>query len=158
MTTKTKISGVPAEYDANKLQALQAQARAVYAIRGAKEDVKAELPLHLITELHDKLSNGYTIDDKCYLNFSPLNLLCQLYKPADVQEKEMALIDEQVKQKYISDLEAERELFKQLLIQQLMEAEEERERKRQEQARAKKLKEFEDQANECFGELKVPAE
>lgn len=158
MTTKTKISGVPAEYDAIKLQALQAQQHAIYAIKGAKEDVSAELPYHLITKVHEKLSEGYSLTEDCYIHLSPLNLHCQLIKPASVQEAEKAVIDEKVKVEYIASLEAERAEYKKLLIQQLMEAEEEKERKRQEQARAKKLKEFEDQANECFGELKVPAE
>lgn len=156
MTTKTTISGVPSEFDASKLQALQAQQHAVYAIRGAKEDVYAELPYHLITKVHQKLSEGYSLTEECHIHLSPLNLHCQLIKPASVQEADKALISEQVKAQYIASLEAEREHYKQLLIQQLLEAEEERERKKQEQAKAKKLLEAQQAAEECYGELKLP--
>lgn len=151
-----KITGAPREYSEAELQTLQAARRAVYKQVENKERITAEFAYDLIALTHKKLLEGYAMERRLPIALSPLNNSIYLRKPKEMQEKEMLLLDEQVKKQYIEDLRNERVEYKALLVAQLMEAEEEKERKKQEQAKAKKLLEAQQAAEECYGKLKLP--
>ncbi len=156
MTTKTTIQGAPREYNEQELKVAQEARRNVYMQIENKECVTAEFGYDLIEKTHKKLLEGYAMERTLPIALSPLNNSIYLRKPKEMQEKEMLLLDEQVKKQYIEELHNERVEYKALLVAQLMEAEEEKERKKQEQAKAKKLLEAQQAAEECYGELKLP--
>lgn len=151
-----KIQGAPRDYNEQELQSLQAARRNVYMQVENKERITAEFGYDLIEKTHQKLLEGYTMERTLPIALSPLNNYIVLIKPKEMQEKEMLLLDEQVKAQYITDLKREREDYKKLLVQQLLEADQAKEAAKAEQARVKKIAEFEKHAQECFGELKLP--
>jgi hypothetical protein len=156
MNTKTTIKGSPRNYSQAELETLQTKHRAVYAIKDAKENVSAALPYDFIMLIHNKLNEGYSLTRDCRLHLAPLNNHVALIKPESVQAQETAALDYEVRQAYIAELEQEREDYKKLLVQQLLEADQAKEAAKAEQAKAKKLADFEKQADECYGELKLP--
>lgn len=151
-----KIQGAPRDYNEQELQSLQAARRNVYTQVENKERVTAEFGYDLIEKTHKKLLEGYAMERTLPIALSPLNNSIYLRKPKEMQDKEMLLLDEQVKKQYIEELQKEREEYKSLLVAQLMEAEEEKERKKQEQAKAKRLADIQAQAEQCYGDLVIP--
>ncbi len=151
-----KIQGAPRDYNEQELQSLQAARRNVYMQIENKERVTAEFGYDLIEKTHKKLLEGYAMERTLPIALSPLNNSIYLRKPKEMQDKEMLLLDEQVKKQYIEELQKEREEYKSLLVAQLMEAEEEKERKKQEQAKAKRLADIQAQAEQCYGDLVIP--
>ncbi len=151
-----KISGAPREYNEQELQSLIAARRSVYKQVENKERITAEFGYDLIEKTHKKLLEGYAMERRLPIALSPLNNYIVLIKPKEMQEKEILLLDEQVKKQYIEELQNERDEYKALLVAQLMEAEEAKERQKAEQAKAKKLLEAQQAAEECYGKLKLP--
>lgn len=153
---KTTIQGAPREYNDQELKQLQEARQHLYKSFENRERAHCEFAYDFIITIHKKLNEGYTLERRSPMSLNPLSNTAELTLPEIIQEQAIVKLNEQVKQEYIADLQNERDQYKQLLIQQLLEVEEEKERKRQEQAKAKKLAEFEKQAEECFGELKIP--
>lgn len=151
-----KIQGAPRDYNEQELQSFQAARRNVYTQVENKERITAEFGYDLIALTHKKLLEGYAMERTLPIALSPLNNYIVLVKPKEKQEKEMLLLDEQVKKQYIEELQKERNEYKALLVAQLMEVEEEKERNKAEQAKAKKLLEAQQAAEDCYGELKLP--
>lgn len=157
MTTKPiHIKGAPREYSEVELNQLQEQRKSVYQFTENYIHVKEDLAYNFIKLIIEKEKEGYVLCNKTPIITQPLSFRARMIKPQEIQDQELAVIYEEVKAKYIADLQKEREDYKKLLVQQLVEAEEEKERKRAEQAKAKKLAEFEQQANDCFKELVIP--
>ncbi|MNE99779.1 hypothetical protein D3C80_1985040 [compost metagenome] len=78
-------------------------------------------------------------------------------KPSQIVHADLEALDEEVKQRYIADLELQREEYKQLLTQQLLQAADLKEQKKEDDRKAKLLKEIEKEVSDTFGELVVPA-
>ncbi|TXR41463.1 hypothetical protein FVE88_00025 [Ectopseudomonas mendocina] len=156
MTTKTTIKGSPAEYSQAELTRLQEQRANLYLHAENYEYVKGDIAYNFLMAVIEKEKEGYTLCSKTPINMMPLAFRARMIKPQEIQEAELTVIYEQTKTDYFEALKKEREDYKKLLVQQLMEAEEEKERKRQEQAKAKKLADFEKQADECYGEMQLP--
>ncbi|MNG19010.1 hypothetical protein D3C85_1104620 [compost metagenome] len=80
-----------------------------------------------------------------------------MLKPADVQAADVQALDEEEKQKYIADLEREREECRKLVTAQLLQKAELAEAKKVADKQAKLLADVQKEVNELFGELVVPA-
>ncbi|QTS84936.1 hypothetical protein JLK41_16605 [Ectopseudomonas khazarica] len=156
MTNKTTISGAPREYSQAELAQLQEQRKTLYQHAENYIHVQADLSYDFLMAVIEKEKEGFVLCPKAHINMVPLAFRARMIKPEEVQEAELAVVYEQVKEDYIEALKKERAEYKKLLVLQLEEAEMEKERKRQEQAKAKKLADFQQQAEECFGELIIP--
>ncbi|WP_296232109.1 hypothetical protein [uncultured Pseudomonas sp.] len=158
MTNKTTIHGAPREYSQLELAQLQEQRKTLYQHAENYIHVQADLSYDFLMAVIEKEKEGFVLCPKAHINMVPLAFRARMLKPQEVQDAELSAIFEQVREQYIADLQREREEYKSLLVQQLMEADQAKEAAKAEQARTKKLAEFEKQANECFGELVIKEE
>lgn len=159
MTTKTKItiSGTPRNYDEAELKKRQEGYHAVYKQTDqCTELVKAELPHDFLAKVVEFCNKGYVLS-KYPINMEMLNYFARMVKPENLQIEDLARIDGKIKQEYIAELETEREQYRQLLTQQLLQAAEAREAKKIDDAKKKRMLEIEKEVNDVFSKLELPA-
>ena len=157
MTEKIKISGTPHQYDEAEYERSVADWVRVY--RGTEQSmelVSASLGHEFLQAVIDKANQGYTIAPSKRLNHGELHHSTYMVKPLGMQEEDIANIRIEQKEKYIADLQAERERYQSLLRQQLIQARNEKEAKAAELAEAKKLAEIEAEVQACFAPLNIP--
>ena len=159
MTTKTKttISGTPRNYDEAELKKLQEGYHAVYKQTDqCTELVKSELPHDFLAKIVEFSKQGYMLS-KYPINMEMLNYFARMIKPETLQTEDLARIDDKIKQEYITELETEREQYRQLLTKQLLQAAEAKEAKKIDDVQKKRMLEIEKEVNDVFGKLELPA-
>lgn len=157
MKDKIKISGAPPQYDDAELESRVANW--VHAYRNTTQSmelVRSPLPHDLLQQVIDKANDGYTLAGSHMVSLAPLNNSCWMVKPLAMQEEDIANIRIEQKEKYIADLQAERERYLSLLRQQLIQAKNDKEARAAELAEAKKLEEIEREVQACFKALDIP--
>jgi uncharacterized protein YqgQ len=160
MTTKARITvqGAPKKYDADELLKRQRGYHLMYSTTDqCCEMIYSELPYLFLTKIIDKHEQGYTLTSKYPISTDTLNYHAHMVKPANLQTLDLQAIDERVKAEYIIELEADLAKYKELLRLQLLEKAELAEQEKLDLKRAKLLKEVEQEVNDAFGTLIVPA-
>lgn len=157
MKDKIVVKGAPPQYDDAELESRVANwVHAYKNTTQSMELVRSPLPHDLLQQVIDKASEGYTLAPSHPVNLAPLNNSCWMVKPIAMQEKDIANIRMEQKQKYIAHLQAERERYQNLLRQQLLQAKSEKEARAAELAEAKKLEAIEREVQACFKPLEIP--
>lgn len=153
----TTIQGFPRKFDEAELLKRQQGYRNVYKQTSqCMAIVRGDIAYNFLSIVIEKSNQGYVLSPSLPINIEALNHSCHMIKPQDIQEVEMLLLDEQVKQQYIAELEAELQQYRALLTQQLLEADAAKEQKKLEQAKAKRMAEIQKEVDSCFGDLVVP--
>ncbi len=154
--SKTTIQGLPREYNAEELQALQAvKVNGYLNTSQSKYNHRAALLPDFLNGFAELYVQGYRLSE-FPVQIEPLNNSMLLTKPDAVLQPELEAIKENVRSQYILELQEEREHYKSVLVQQLKEAADAKERTAAEQKAKKQQEEYEKQAAACFGELVVP--
>lgn len=157
MTNKIVVKGTPPQWNEAEYERRVADWVNVYKnTTQSMELVRSPLPHDLLQQVIDKANDGYAIALNQPASLAPLNNSCWMVKPVAMQEEDIANIRIEQKEKYIADLQAERERYLSLLRQQLIQARNEKEAKAAELAEAKKLEEIEKEVQACYKPLVIP--
>ncbi|SEE44954.1 hypothetical protein [Pseudomonas kilonensis] len=157
MTTKITIHGTAPEFDQAELERRQAGYHAMYKQTSqCMELVRAAIPYEFLVAITEKSKLGYMISSKQPITTQPLDYSAYLIKPLEIQQVDLEAIDARVRLEYITDLEREREEYRQLLTTQLLQAAALKEQKKLEDKQAKLLAEIQREVNDVFGEFVVP--
>lgn len=152
-----KISGSAPKFEQKELEQRQAAYRTMYhATMESKEAVRAELPHLFLLNVIKHSEEGYILDENTPLRLEVLNYRAFMTKPSHLQTQDLEAADFKIKEAYIVELEAERLRYKQLLTEQLLEADAAKEQKKLDIARAKRLAEIVSEVENCFGQLVIP--
>lgn len=154
---RISIKGVPRKYDANELLKRQQGFHVMYRSTDQNcEMVRGELPYLFLAKVIEKNTQGFTLTDRYPMSMSNMNYHAHMIKPEQLQQADLAIIDERVKAEYISELEAEREHYRQQLTQQLLQAAETKEAKKVADQKAKLLASIQAEVDSVFTDLVVP--
>lgn len=154
---KTTIQGTPRQYDEAELKQRQEGFHRVYEQTDqCCELVKADIPHLFLAHVIERSHQGYELHTRYPAAMEPLNYSCRMLKPKPLQQKDLADIDEEVRSDYIAELKEEHQRYRDLLTQQLIEADAAKESKKLELARIKRLAEIEKEVDGCFGDLVIP--
>jgi hypothetical protein len=157
MTTKITIHGTAPEFDQAELERRQAGYHAMYKQTSqCMELVRANIPYEFLVAITEKSKLGYMISSKQPITIQPLDYSAYLIKPLEIQQVDLEAIDARVRLEYITDLEREREEYRQLLTTQLLQAAALKEQKKLEDKQAKLFAEIQREVNDVFGEFVVP--
>lgn len=157
MKEKVIIKGIPPQYDDAELESRVANwVHAYKSTTQSMELVRSPLPHDLLQQVIDKANEGYMLARSHPVSIAPLNNSVWMVKPIAMQEEDIANIRIEQKEKYIADLQAERERYLGLLRQQLLQAKNEKEARAAELAEAKKLEEIEREVQACYKPLVIP--
>jgi len=153
---KITIQGTAPKYDPNQLTQLVAEAKHKYS-NSPKNCivVRSDIDREFLQMVADKLNQGYALSPYP-LNLWPINFNCHLIKSQTHQDSDLAQLEVDVKAEYVEFLEAEHVRYKDLLLAQLLQAEELKAAKRAEQAQAKLLAELQAQVAATFTPLQIP--
>lgn len=150
------IQGTAPKYDPNQLAQLVAEAKHKYSNSPRNcIVVRSDTVRDFIQSVADKLNQGYTLSQYPF-NLGPLNFNCHLIKSPAHQDSDLAQIEVETKVDYVAFLEAEHIRYKELLLAQLLQAEELKAAKKAEQAQAKLLSELQAQVAATFTPLQIP--
>lgn len=154
--TKTTIRGVPPVFDQHHLEQLRdRKIQAFLNTTQSKHLIHAALPAELLKLYGELVKEGYTLSD-LPVTMAPGVYSAWLIKPAHILDPEIEAIKAKAKVEYVTRLESEHDRYKQLLIQQLIEADEKKEAQEAARRKEKKLAEFRKQADECYKPLEIP--
>lgn len=131
----------------------------VYAYKNtaaSRERVTFPLEHQWLKAVVAKCSEGYVLCERYPVAHDLLSHTVYMIKPESMQTTDIAGIKHRVKDEYTQELQAELDRYKRALARQIVEAKIEKERLAQEAKDAKRLKEAETEADECFGELTIP--
>lgn len=161
MTDKTNdritIKGTAPKFEEQTLKILQAARHNVYdQTDECTALVRGDIPILFLSNVIEYNAKGYTLSTKYPVSIGSGGYSCRMVKPEHVVHADLEALNAQVKQNYIADLEREREEFKQLLMQQLLETRALAEAKKIADKQAKALAEIEKEVNDAFGELVIP--
>jgi hypothetical protein len=152
----TTIQGLPREYNAEELEALQAvQVNGYLNTSQSKYNHRAALLPDFLNGFAELYVQGYRLSE-FPVQIESLNNSMLLTKPDALLQSEIEAIKERVRLTYIDALKAERETYKAALVQQLREAAEAKQIAEEQRKQQKQLEQYEKQAKECFGELVIP--
>lgn len=156
--TKITIQGTAPKFDAQVLKQRQDARHNQYNLTSESFGVaRGAIAFEFLENVLELSSKGYVLSDKYPIITAPMSYSAYMRKPESIQTADLEALDEEEKQKYIADLELQREEYKQLLTQQLLQAADLKEKKKEEERKAKLLKEIEKEVADTFGELVVPA-
>lgn len=158
MTDKITIKGVPPKFDQAVLKQRQEGFHNMYRQTSlCMELVRAPIPHEFLTAVIEKSKLGYELaTGYSPISTSPGDYSAYFIKPLDLQQVDLIAIDEREKCKYIAELQVERQKYKELLTEQLLQAAELKEKKKIEDAHKKRMADIEKEVNDTFGELVVP--
>ncbi len=155
--TKTTIQGAPRKYDEKELKQRQEDYRNVYQkTTQCMELVRGDIAYSFFCAMLEKAAEGYVLAPNLPITTEPTNYFARMVKPQHIQEQDMLALDQEVKGRYIAELEAEHAHYRELLKQQLLEADAEKERKKAAAAVAKRLAEIDKEVLDCFSPLEIP--
>lgn len=156
--TKITIQGTAPQFNAQTLKQRQAARHNQYHLTSESFGVaRGEIAFEFLTNVIELVNQGYKLSDKYPVATDPRSYHCHMRKPDAIQTADLKALDEEVKQKYITDLELERERYRQLVTAQLLQKAELSEAKKVADKQAKLLADVQKEVNELFGELVVPA-
>ena len=154
--TRTVIQGAPRQFDMAELQLRQQHNRTTYqASHSSYECVSAPIAKDFLQLIADKLNTGYALSP-FPINWTGGDYNTLLLKTAKEQESDMATLDILARADYIEELEKEHERFKQLLTQQLLEAEQAKQDKKAAAEKAKLLAAIKTEVDSCYTPLTIP--
>ena len=155
--TISSIKGAPRKFDQNELDQRQAAYRNLYLnTMESKEAVRGELPHHFLLNIIKHSNEGYTLEENTPLRLESLNYRAFMTKPPHLQAKDLEAADLKIKDAYIFELQSERDKYKQLLKDQLLQADAAKEQRRIDAAKSKRLLEIEKEVNDTFAPLVIP--
>lgn len=157
MTDKIVIHGTPRKYDEVELKQLQEDYHVKYRQSAqCLEVVQAEFPYEFITAIIEKSQLGYELSKWSPIRTLSLDYSASMIKPPEMQKLDLSIIDADVKAQYVKELEVEREKYRQLLTEQLLQKAELAEAKKVADKRAKLLAEVQREVDSVFTELVIP--
>jgi cytochrome c556 len=157
MTTKVTIHGVPRKFEQAELEQRQQGFHTMYKTTDqCCTMVHGEIAFDFIAKLIKMSDEGYTLTNKYPVSCSPMSYHAHMIKPESVQQTDLAVIDQQVKDKYVSELEEEHQKYKQLLTQQLIDAAALKDQKKIADAQAKRMAEIQAEVDNVFKPLSIP--
>lgn len=155
-TTRTVIKGAPRQFDMTELQQRQQHNRATYkASHSSYERVSTPIAKDFLQLVADKLNSGYELSP-FPINWTSGDYNTLLLKTAAEQESDMLTLDALARADYIAELEEEHEHYKQLLTQQLLEAEQIKQDKKAAAEKAKLLATIKSEVDSCYTPLSIP--
>ena len=116
-----------------------------------------KLAYSFLAKIVEMSAEGYVLTPNYPISTSPADYSVFMIKPEHIQAADLIVIDEQVKQKYVKELEVERQKYRDLLTDQLVQAAALKEQKKIDDAHNKRMAEIAKEVNDTFGELIVPA-
>ncbi|WP_223457118.1 hypothetical protein [Pseudomonas sp. A-R-26] len=157
MTDKIVIHGTPRKYNDDELKQLQEDYHRMYKQSAqCLELVQADFPYELIATIIEKSKLGYELCKWSPIRTLSLDYSASMIKPEELQKLDLAVIDADVKAQYVKELEVEREKYRQLLTEQLLQKAELAEAKKVADKRAKLLAEVQREVDSVFTELEIP--
>ncbi|EJN22038.1 hypothetical protein PMI36_03321 [Pseudomonas sp. GM79] len=158
MNTKVSIKGFPRQFDEQELKQRQAGYHSAYKLTDqCYEIVRGAIPFEMLSNVIAHHELGYKLTSKYPASFDLMSYSIRMEKPLHLQQEDLKAIDEREKKKYIEELQQEREHYRELLTQQLLDAAKAKETKKVEDARLKRLADIEKEVSDLFGELVIPA-
>ena len=155
-TDKIVIKGIPAKFDPNELERRQQQSQWAYTQTSqCCEIIRAAIPQQFLQSVSDKMAAGYTLS-KYPIVMEYLNYSAHLVKPPAMQEVDIATINNEVRESYKAELEADRAKYQSLLLEQLLQAEEQKQAKAAASAKEKLLARLQKEVADCYAPLVFP--
>jgi hypothetical protein len=156
MTTKVTIHGVPRKFDQTELEQRQQGFHTMYkATDQCCTMVHGEIAFDFLTKVVKLSGEGYVLTNKYPISTAPMSYHAHMIKPESHQLAELEVINERVKQEYISELQTELEEYRLLLTQQLLEKAKLAEQKKVDDKKAKLLSEVDKEVSNVFAEYVV---
>ena len=157
-TDKIVIKGIPAKFDPSELHRRQQQSLWAYQQTSqCCEIIRGAIPQQFLQAVSDKMAAGYTLS-KYPISMDPLNYSAHLVKPQAMQEVDIATINNDVRDAYKVELEADHAKYKSLLLEQLLQAEEQKQAKAADAAKEKLLARLQKEVANCYAPLEFPEE
>lgn len=129
--TIQSIKGAPRKYDQSELEHRQAAYREFYNnSMECKLAVRGELAHDFLLSVIEHGKSGYTLDESLPVRFESLNHRVFMSKPKELQDLDLAAADVKIKDSYVLELQTERERYRILLKQQLLESDAAKEQKK----------------------------
>ena len=155
-TDKIVIKGIPAKFDPSELERRQQQSlRAYQQTSQCCEIIRAAIPQQFLQAVSDKMAAGYTLS-KYPIVMESLNYSAHLVKPSAMQEVDIAKINNDVRDAYKVELEADHAKYQSLLLEQLLQAEEQKQAKAAASAKDKLLARLQKEVAQCYAPLEFP--
>ena len=155
-TDKIVIKGIPAKFDPSELERRQQQSLWAYQQTSqCCEIIRAAIPQQFMQAVSDKMAAGYTLS-KYPIVMESLNYSAHLVKPPAMQEVDIAIINNDVRDAYRVELEADHAKYQSLLLEQLLQAEEQKQAKAADAAKEKLLARLQKEAANCYSPLVFP--
>ena len=155
-TDKIVIKGIPAKFDPSELERRQQQHKFAYQqTQQCCEIIRAAIPKQSLQSVSDKIAEGYTLS-KYPITMESLNYSAHLVKPPAIQEVDIATINNEVRIAYKVELEADHAKYQNLLLEQLLQAEEQKQVKAAASAKEKLLARLQKEVADCYAPLVFP--
>lgn len=149
-TVKIVVRGTPRKFDQEELSKRQQQYRNMYQ-QTSKSciTVRGSHPKEFYQSLIEHAALGYKLTDYPGTN-EPMNYSLLMRKPDLLQEEDLITIDSEVKDKYVQELQAEHDSYKEQLTMQLLQKEELKKQKAETEAQAKLLAKVKAEVDACY--------
>lgn len=149
-TVKIVVRGTPRKFDQEELSKRQQQYRNMYQ-QTSKSciTVRGSHPKEFYQSLIEHAALGYKLTDYPGTN-EPMNYSLLMRKPYLLQEEDLIAIDSEVKDKYVQELQAEHDSYKEQLTMQLLQKEELKKQKVETEAQAKLLAKVKAEVDACY--------
>lgn len=149
-TVKIVVRGTPRKFDQEELSKRQQQYRNMYQ-QTSKSciTVRGSHPKEFYQSLIEHAALGYKLTDYPGTN-EPMNYSLLMRKPYLLQEEDLITIDSEVKHKYVQELQAEHDSYKEQLTMQLLQKEELKKQKAETEAQAKLLAKVKAEVDACY--------
>lgn len=156
-TAKLVIKGAPHKFDKAELSKRQQQYRNMYQ-QTSKSciTIRGSHPKEFYQSLIDHGALGYTLTDYPGSN-EPMNYSLLMRKPEHLQEEDLITIDSEVKDKYVQELQAEYDDYKEQLTNQLLQKEQLKKEKAEADAQAKLVAKVKAEVDGCY-KLVIPTD
>ncbi|MGO2452503.1 hypothetical protein [Pseudomonas taetrolens] len=155
-TAKLVITGAPRKFDQVELSKRQQQYRNMYQQTSKScVTVRGSHPKEFYQSLIDHGALGYTLTDYPGSN-EPMNYSLLMRKPELLQEEDLITIDSEVKDKYVQELQAEYDDYKEQLTKQLLQKEQLKKEKAEADAQAKLFAKVKAEVEGCYVPLVIP--
>jgi hypothetical protein len=147
------IKGVPRKFDQSELEQRQAGFKNMYeATDQCCTMVYGEIPYAFLTKVIEMSKVGFSLTSKYPVSCTPGSYHAHMIKPESLQKTDLEVINERVKQEYVTELQTELTAYRELLTQQLLEKAELKEQQKISDKRAKLLAEVQKEVSDVFGE------
>ncbi|AFY20775.1 hypothetical protein [Pseudomonas sp. UW4] len=157
MTDKISIKGTAPKFEEQVLKQRQIARHNQYHLTSESYGLaRGEIAFEFLANVIELANQGYELSSKYPIVTTLMSYHAHMKKPDAIIAEDLKALDVEVKQKYIADLEAEREKYRQLLTAQLLQSAKLKEQKREDEKRAKLLKEIEKEVNDTFAPLIYP--